>query len=395
MRIVCTVTNDLVQDQRMDRICRSLAGAGHEVTLVGRLLPKSKPLTDRPYATHRIACRYHVGKAFYLEYNFRLWRTLRRWDFDAVCAVDLDTLVAGWLLKKRGVRLVYDAHEWFSETPEVIGRPVTRWVWRTVGRWLVPLTDARYTVAEVLGQKLSEEYGVAFGVVRNLPVGESLRDRAGDWNTKSHGGSTKSPGVAVVGGTEGEGAAFVQNQTKQRLKTLLYQGMLNPGRGLQEAIRALALLPDCQLLIVGSGPLEGALRRCEGEVGVRGRVVWAGFRPPAELPRITRNAWLGLNLLDDLSPSYYYSLANKALDYVQAGLPSVQMDFPEYRAINEKYGCYQLVNELTPESIATAVQRLLDGPARYAELRAGCARAAAQLRWEREERVLLRIWEQL
>lgn len=379
MRIVCTVTNDLAQDQRMDRICRSLVSAGHEVTLVGRLLPTSKSLPERPYNMHRITCRNHGGKAFYLEYNYRLWRTLRTWRFDAICAVDLDTLVAGWLLKTNGRKLVYDAHEWFSETPEVIGRPLTRAVWRGVGRWLVPRTDVRYSVANILAEKLSDEYKMPFKVVRNLPVALSP-------DSFRFASSFEDPGKS---GDE-TGA-----DNKAEVKTILYQGMLNPGRGLEAMIRALQWLPNCRLLVVGSGPLEGALRRCEEEVGVRGRVEWAGFRPPEELPEITRSAWLGLNLLDAISPSYYYSLANKALDYVQAGLPSVQMDFPEYRALNEQYDCYQLVEDLDPEKLATAIRELVDNPERYAALRANCGVAAKELCWEREEEVLLGIWAEL
>ncbi|MEM6772783.1 MAG: glycosyltransferase family 4 protein, partial [Bacteroidota bacterium] len=332
MRIICTVTNDLAQDQRMDRICTSLAQAGHVVTLIGRKLPSSKPLNERPYQIYRIPCRNHSGKAFYLEYNWRLWRTLRKWEFDAICAVDLDTLVAGWLLKTGNRKLVYDAHEWFSETPEVVGRPLVRFIWRQVGKWLVPRTDARYTVAPMLAGKLAEEYGVPFGTVRNLPLRKS---------------STEKP----------------NNQLGP--KVILYQGMFNPGRGLEVAIEAMQWLPDCKLLLVGDGPELGALRRCSEKNGVQGRVEFAGFRPPEELPEITRQAWLGLNLLDARSPSYYYSLANKALDYVQAGLPSVQMDFPEYRALNEAHGCYLLLDQLDAKLLAKSIQQLIDRPKRY------------------------------
>ena len=367
MRIVCTVTNDLAQDQRMDRICRSLVEASHEVTLVGRLLPTSRALGERPYATHRIACRRHYGKAFYAEYNYRLHRTLRHWNIDVLCAVDLDTLLAGSLLRRSlGCRLVFDAHEWFSETPEVVGRPFVRKLWRQLGRRLVPVADARYTVAPRLAERLAEEYGVPFATVRNLP----------------HRRSGPAP------------APITERDTGGR-KVVLYQGMLNPGRGLAEAIEAVAGLPDHELWLVGSGPEEGALRRCSERLACRQRVWFAGFRDPAELPRFTASAWVGLNLLDAVSPSYYYSLANKALDYPQAGLPSVQMDFPEYRSINERFGCYRLLPRLEVGILRARLKELSTDPTAYATLQAGCRNAARELTWEAEEPTLLAIYAAL
>lgn len=171
--------------------------------------------------------------------------------------------------------------------------------------------------------------------------------------------------------------------------------MLNPGRGILPMIEALALLPDCELWLVGDGPELGAARRCSERLGCNDRIWFAGFRPPAELPAITARAWLGLNLLDAVSPSYYYSLANKALDYLQAGLPSVQMNFPEYHAIHQDYNCYVLIDDLDPGRLAATIQQLATDEARYARLRAGCARAAEALVWEREEETLLKIWSEL
>lgn len=343
----------------MDRICRSLVKAGHHVTLVGRIHSTSKPLSERPYKTHRIKCKNQAGKAFYAEYNYRLWRELRSWTFDAICSVDLDTLPAGAWLKTDNRKLVYDAHEWFSETPEVVNRPLIRSIWRMIGNRFVPKTDARYSVAPMLADKLAEEYDMPFGTVRNLPLRENIE---------------------------------VEMPKK---KTILYQGWFNPGRGLEQAITAMQWLPDCELVLVGKGPEEGALRRCSEELGVQGRVVFAGFCPPEELPAITRRAWLGLNLLDAVSPSYYYSLANKSLDYIQAGLPSVQMDFPEYRAIDEEYNCYVLLPELDARMLADKIKALVDDQERWLALRENCLKAAAELCWEREEEVLLGIWANL
>ncbi|THH41531.1 glycosyltransferase family 4 protein [Neolewinella litorea] len=359
MRIICTVTNDLSHDQRMHRICGSLQGAGHSVTLVGRELPDSPALPDRPYHQHRLKCRYLRGKRFYAEYNLRLWRLLRGWEFDVICAADLDTLPAGsWLTRARG-KLVYDAHEWFSETPEVFARPLVRGLWRGLGKALVPHTDARYTVGPELARQLEVEYRMPFAVVRNLPS------------------RVEFPKHENTGGV------------------ILYQGMLNPGRGLEVAMAALSDLPGCKLWIVGSGPERQALEALAQRTGVADRVWFAGFRPPHELPEITRNAWLGINLLEASSPSYYFSLANKSLDYVQAGLPSVQMDFPEYRNLQERYHCFSLLPELTAPALAAVIQGLRDNKPAYDRLRHNCELAAEELCWEREEPRLLEIYEGL
>lgn len=372
MTIICTVTNDLAQDQRMDRICTSLANAGHTVTLVGRELPTSKPLSDKPYRQHRILCKNLAGKRFYAEYNYRLWKTIKNWPYDAICSVDLDTLLAGiWLTGSKRHKLVFDAHEWFSETPEVVRRPLIRGLWRGLGKALVPKTDARYTVAPMLAKELEEDYGAPFATVRNLPRRRPLADpTVSSWSTNDY-------------------------PPPSGRKVLLYQGMLNPGRGIMTMINTLAELPDFELWLVGDGPEMGAARRCSEKLGCSDRVWFAGFRPPAELPAITQRAWLGFNLLDSISPSYYFSLANKALDYLQAGLPSVQMDFPEYVALHQEYHCFHLTDRLESTRLAIGIDRLASSEETYNELVDGCHRAAEELVWEREEKVLLDIWDSL
>ncbi len=111
-----TVTNDLAYDQRMQRICGTLQAAGYAVWLVGRLLPESPPLSDRPFRQYRIRCRFNRGKAFYIEYNIRLLFFLLGRRMDLVCAIDLDTILPCYLVSRlRRIPRVYDAHEWFPE----------------------------------------------------------------------------------------------------------------------------------------------------------------------------------------------------------------------------------------------------------------------------------------
>ena len=132
-QIVFTVTNDLNYDQRMIRICTSLARNGYSIILVGRKNRNSLPLQQQPFQQKRLHVFFQRKFFFYCEYNFRLFFYLLFAKADAFCCIDLDTMLpvyfAGRLRKKK---LVYDAHEYFSQQKEIVTRPkiykVCNWI---------------------------------------------------------------------------------------------------------------------------------------------------------------------------------------------------------------------------------------------------------------------------
>ena len=362
IRILCTVTNDLTYDQRMFRICSSLARAGYAVELVGRERSFSKPLSEAPFRQTRLRCFFNNGKLFYLEYNLRLFLYLLSHPFDIVCTVDLDTLLPGYLASRLGKKvLVYDAHEYFTEVPEVVGRPLVKKAWEALARSLIPRLRYAYTVGNALAEIFEKRYGPPFEVVRNLP-------------RRQEATAHPAPGRPPV---------------------LLYQGHLNAGRGLETALGALKQIPDAELWLAGEGDLSGKLRHLADELAVRDRVRFLGYLRPADLQKVTLQATIGLNLLENRGLNYYYSLANKAMDYVQAGLPSIQMDFPEYRRLREQYGIFHLLPVLSEEELAKAVNRLLTDRAYYAQLRGQCLAHRGELCWEKEEAKLLTFYRKI
>ena len=355
MRILCLVTTDLVYDQRMQRICTTLSQAGHEVTLLGRRKSNSPRLYSQVFAQKRAKCWFERGKFFYLEFNLRLFFRLLFARYDCINAVDLDTLLPATLVGKlRNKPVIYDAHEYFSETPEVVRRPKIQAVWERIARFCIPRTAARYTVGPVLARIMGERYGCQFGVVRNLPHRQK---------------STPRPA--------------------EQPPMLLYQGALNEGRGLPELLAALALVPRARLHLAGEGDLSEQLRAEVRRLRLSDRVVFHGFLRPAELQALTQRATLGLNLLEDRGLSYHYSLANKAFDYLQAGVPGLHMDFPEYRSLHEQYGVFSLLEDLAPKTIARSINTLLNDPDLYAQRSQRALIAAQTLNWEQEESVLL------
>ncbi len=370
-RLLLTATTDLIYDQRMARTSAALAAAGYDVLLVGRMLPNSRPLaTDLPYAQHRLRCRWHAGKLFYLEFTLRLaWFLLSQPAPAAYGAVDLDTVLPVWLaarLKRRP--WVYDAHELFTEVPEVVARPAIQRIWRWIEAFAVPRASRAYTVGPALARVFESRYGRPFGVVRNVPV------------TSDERRVTSAP---------------VNSSLATRHSSLiLYQGALNVGRGLEQLLDALPFVEaSARLIICGEGDLSAALRaRVAADPALRGRVEFRGFVVPAELRELTRTSRVGTMLLENHGLSYYYSLANKFFDYVQAGVPQVCVDFPEYRALNQEHEVATLVPDLTPAALAAALNRLLTDEAYHARLAANCARAAPVWNWERESGEVTRIF---
>ena len=101
-------------------------------------------------------------------------------------------------------------------------------------------------------------------------------------------------------------------------EVITYQGALNEGRGLEHAIAAMQRIPDFTLRLIGEGDLSQQLRGQARDLQLASRVEFVGFILPENLRDMTSDAMVGLNLLDERSKSYYFSLANKFFDYMHA-----------------------------------------------------------------------------
>ena len=362
-KIYFTVTNDLTYDQRMIRICTSLANVGYDVWLVGRKRPNSKPLNKQAFQQKRLNCFFERGKFFYLEYNIRLFFFLLFNRFDAVCSIDLDTILAGYYSSflKRKI-CIYDAHEYFTEVPEVVQRPKTKRIWEWVANRTIPKLKYAYTVCQSLQTVFQEQYNTPFEVIRNVPFRQPNRPELLSFQ-----------------------APFI----------LLYQGVLNDGRGLEEMIVALQQLPNVEFWMAGEGDCSQELRSLVEELNLEKQVKFLGYIQPHELTEITKKAHLDVNLLQNKGLNYYYSLANKFFDYIQAQKPSLNMNFPEYATIIKEHPVGLLLEDLAPETIVTSIQNIIDHPKVYDNLQNNCLAAREIFVWEKEALKLEAFYEQV
>ena len=369
--IVVAVTNDLVTDQRVDRTCRTLVEAGYRVTLVGRRLPESPSLAERPYRMERMKLLFRRSAMFYAEYNLRLWLRLLRLRPDACWANDTDTLLAS-TLAARMLRcpLLFDAHELFPDVPELVDKPRVRSVWRWVEKRCLPRVTAAFTVCQSVAEEYKKRYGVEMTVVRNL-------QERGDRDYSNYSDYTD-------------------------YSVLLYQGAVNVGRGVREAIDAMEWLPGCRLVVAGDGDLKEELEAYAAGLPWAERVKFLGRTEPQRLHALTCRADLGLCLLEDLGLNYRYALPNRVGDFIQAGVPLLATGFVEIARVVNEYGTGTLAEtcpkEKTGEAYRAYVRRLasqIDDTLAYwralptEEREARFARARKELCWEEEKKRLL------
>lgn len=345
----------------MQRIAGVLAKNGYDVKLVGRRRKHSIPLDKMPFEQHRISCLFEKGKLFYLEYNLRLFWYLLFSNATVYAAVDLDTLLPCTLVAKlKGKKLVFDAHEYFTEVPEVTERPAIKAIWQGVANICIPRVDKAYTVGNELANLFSKQYGIQFETILNTPE-YIKRD------------------IEIKGANE--------------IPIIIYQGALNEGRGLPQLIRAMQQV-DAKLLIAGEGDLSVSLRLLVAELKLETKVNFTGFIKPKDLSAFTNKATIASNLLEPKGLSYQYSLANKFFDYMHAGIPQICADFIEYRQINQNYNIAMLCN-CEENEIARNLNKLLSDKHLYQQMEQNCALAAQVYNLQREEKKLLNIYKQL
>jgi glycosyltransferase involved in cell wall biosynthesis len=174
-----------------------------------------------------------------------------------------------------------------------------------------------------------------------------------------------------------------QPSRDRNTKTLLYQGNINPGRGLEVAIKSMSFLPDYRLKIIGNGIGLNKLKALSETEGVSSQVEFLGRLPFEDLKKHTESASIGLLFEEPLGLSFEYSLPNKLFDYIHAETPVIASPLIEVKKIVEKYKVGELLVDRNPEHIAQQIQAMESKLSTYE-----FGKAKAELNWKNEEKVL-------
>lgn len=362
--VTVSVINDLSSDNRVKKTCDELVALGFKVTLVGRELPSSSPITNWNFETKRMKLLFKKGVLFYMFFNTRLFFYLLFKKSDVLFANDLDTLLPNYLVSKlKGSKLIYDSHEIFCEVPELKETPFKKKIWERVERMIVPKLKYCITVNKSISNYFKEKYGTEFKVVRNIPAevnGQPIKERS-ELGIK--------PGVKMI---------------------VLQGAGINIQRGAEELVQAMKFLEGAQLFIIGGGDVWTKLEQLVQENKLEDKVKLITKIPKEELMNYTFNADLGISIDKDTNLNYSYSLPNKIFDYIYAEVPILASRLLEIEGLISQFNIGAFITSHDPAHIAERIGWMLHSPD-YRLWKDNLKHAKKALTWEEEKKVLINL----
>jgi len=369
------VNSDYRYDARVQKEAAALGMAGYSITVYSLAMDvrgEQNVMGVRVLNPITGKMAWFPYKLSYLRAYRQLIRALLREKADVWHGHDLDMLPLAFAAAKlKGGKLVYDSHELWQgyDWPGRGGKwsLLRRLLWQGwlgLEKALAKHCHLIITVNASCAREMARILGV------RPPL--ALRNCADPAETGGSAGSLR--GALGLGHNE---------------LLVVYTGKLQKGRGLEKLLTAWAGLPaGCHLAIIGRGPLEGRLRDCARSAGLKN----VYFLPPVnalELPGYIRGATLGVVLIEDTDQSKYYSLPNKLLEFIAAGVPVLASKLPEISRLVDEYQVGVFADPGDSADIRKSMSELLGDAEKMRFLRLNALKARTSLTWRKEAGLLI------
>jgi glycosyltransferase involved in cell wall biosynthesis len=387
-KIAILLNGDIINDSRVIRIIRSLSK--NENNLIdlfyiegteadNSLFSKNVRLfsIDRKITFKTQVLRHSF---FYNEFLFFVKAVLSTTvNYDYIYANDLPCLSPAIKLKKHlNAKVIYDSHEIYLETINqffpISSTGIKKLIFKFIiffmrkfgeiaEKRLLKKTDTFITVGLGLKLYFERKYNVKnINVLMNFPT-KPIQLKSVDLHNIL--GIDKSDFLVI------------------------YQGVLNLGRGLFTMIESLKYTnPNVKLVILGYGTLKESLKEFVKLNNLTDKVHFLEKVDSSVLLNYTKAANCGISLLEPFNLSCKYAAPNKLFEYINAGIPIITSDTFESRIIFKKYEV-GIILENDPIIIANAMNEMsVKDLSHYVK---NCENAAREFNWENQEEILLNL----
>jgi glycosyltransferase involved in cell wall biosynthesis len=378
--IVMLLSNAFRPDPRVLKEANSLAAAGYSVTVIcwDRLgeLPTEDTLESgvRIQRIHKVRTVYGAG-ARQILYTPRFWNAAIRKALplkpDLVHCHDLDTLYAGWQIKKKlGCKLLFDAHEDYPALMSLYLPGVFIRLLNMFEHRMLKHVDATAAASTVFMDKVK---AAGFTPVAHIPNVQYL-----------------APFRAV------SQEEIIQARRELGLTpeayVISYIGGFTCNRLLLPLVESMRSLPEVTLLLFGDGHQRLAI---EESIKGMANVKYLGWLPSNQVPLYSRLSDVVYYCLRPDYPGAIYNSPNTLSNAMAAGRPVIANDVGDLGRMVRKTGCGILLDEVTPQTIREAILKLSDPNLRTRLGKAGRQAAESEFNWSTAENHLLELYRLL
>lgn len=304
-------------------------------------------------------------KGFVIKGNIiiRMIAKAYRSKYDIYHANDLNTLpqayiASKWRLSRK--KLVYDSHE--VQTSRTGYNPKTI---KRVESFFIKKIDTMIVENDTRAEFNEKLYGFYPNVLHNYPfINQSSINEKIDLHS------------------------LLNLPTDEKI--LLYQGGIQVGRGLDKIVQAVPMFNEGIVVFIGDGKIKPTLMKMVEDMNLEDKVKFIPKVPLADLPKYTKSAYIGFQVLNNICFNHYSASSNKLFEYMMAGVPVVACDFPEIKRVVEGDKTGICIDSHNPEEIAKAVNQLLSDEMLRNQLSRNSIKASFKYNWENEK---LRLYE--
>jgi len=372
VKVASLVFNSFINDSRVLKESLSLVNHGYAVSVVAhhdkglnREEQRGKLTIQRVAYLDRSVTKSKWGKLkAYLNYLRESIAYAK--GFDILHCNDINTLPIGVIIKKfynKNVKIVYDAHEYETETYALRG--VQKKITKFTEKFLIKYADSVITVSDSIANEYVKLYNIAKpALVLNTP-----------------------PYKEVVKQDKFREAFGIEGKT-----IFLYQGGLGKNRGIELLIEVFKEIDNDESIMVfmGYGDLEAFIIDSEKESK---NIYFHKAVSPDVLLDYTVSADFGISTIEESCLSYRYCLPNKLFEYIMAEVPLIVSNLPEMRKVVEENSIGVVVEEPSLQSTIKAIKEALSLDKE--EILLNLKKVKAIHNWEEQEKVLLKVYKEL
>jgi glycosyltransferase involved in cell wall biosynthesis len=297
----------------------------------------------------------------------RVYQKAVELDSDIYHLHDPELMPLGLKLKKRGKKVIFDAHEDLPK--QLLTKP-----------YLTP--SILKLLSKVVGAYEAYACRKFDGIITATPY---IRDKF----LSIHPSTIDINNFPILGELEREVG------WEEKGDEVCYVGAISAIRGIKELVQALAYTKEGVRLNLAGRFNDGKL-----EAEVKSYETWEkvnalGYLNRQEIATMLRVSKAGVVTLYP-TINYRDALPVKMFEYMLAGVPVISSDIPLWQAIVKESRCGLCVNPLDPQAIAHAINFIIDHP-KEAEMMGKNGKEAVLKRynWQVEEKKLLSYYEEL